>query len=943
MFHNTVKTFCLFTLGCFSTLSVLAVPAQPGPMKFINGNNELTVYLHGDENFHYYTTSDGYLLDYRDDIFTYAYIGADNVIKRLFDGRNHILASDAEHRTATVKSMLKNIDLGAQNHQLSETAAASLDRRRTSTAFTRALPSAQVGLFPGCHFPAKGEQKALVILVEYQDVSFTLDDPLDYFSRLLNEPGFSEYGGTGSARDYFMENSSGQFIPEFDVVGPVRLDNDRRFYGGNSALTGEDVNAHGMVVEACRKIDPDTDFSQYDRDGDGVIDNVFIFFAGRGEASGGPAESIWPHSWNITKAYSDPVMLDGVLLDYYACTNEWTRTRPDGIGTFVHEFSHVMGLPDLYSTGGGSSAFTPGGWSVMDYGPYNNNGCTPPMYSAFERYALGWLDPIVIDKDQNAVLSPISDNVAGIIPTNFPNEFFLVENRQQRGWDTFIPGHGMLVWHVDYVSSVWDRNVVNNNAAHQYVDLIEADGLSTDASRSGDAFPGSEGVTSFTDETDPAMLTWAGKGLGLPFTSISEVGDEITFQVGDGREPISVPLALEPEDVTATSAILRWEKTSARSYRIDFYRKDEEGNPVDLKRFYLDDADDLALTDLTPETFYYYTVRGREDLEMSARSKEIVFFTGHLTIDHFKVEVMNVEDKDILDDGFTASWHPLDDAVSYIINLYTKEPGDPYEEICDFSGMPDLPAGWSTDAALTYGMSVWAGKDVPSLRMNGVKTIESPVFDDDVKTVSFWHRGSSTSDEDRIVVSGLIGGSWTEIGSYPVTTEKGGKTILLDLMPENVKAIKVTFDRKSTGNLAIDDITVRWGARPVDTPVTGFLDREIGNVTEYTVHPLNPGIYFFTVTATDGLLKSNTSDEQVVKVGNPSSVKPLDNENMRWSVEGTVITVYPDEDKRFILMDLTGQVIKAGYGHSTFTLPGGGIFILSIDGCLPVKIMTSNR
>ena len=941
MLHNSLKKLWILAFGSVLCLQGLAVPAQPGPMKFKNGDHEITVYLHGDENFHYYTTADGYLLEYRDDKFSYAAISEDNVLSTVIDGTSEILASDPEYRETSTQTLLEGIDLQRQNKALKDIADLRLNKRVASFSSTRALPSAQVGLFPGCHFPAKGAQKALVILVEYQDVPFTLEDPLDYFSRMLNEPGFCDYDGTGSARDYFIENSSGQFTPEFDVVGPVKLDNDRRYYGGNSTLTGEDLNAHGMVVEACEKIDSYTDFSQYDRDGDGFIDNVFIFFAGRGEASGGPAESIWPHSWNITKAYSEPIMLDGVRLDYYACTNEWTRNRPDGIGTFVHEFSHVMGLPDLYSTNGGTSAFTPGGWSVMDYGPYNNNGCTPPMYSTFERYALGWLSPIVIDKDQNATLPPISDNVAGIIPTNFPNEFFLVENRQQTSWDTFIPGHGMLVWHVDYVASVWDRNTVNNNASHQYVDLMEADGLPSDGTRDGDAFPGTEGVTSFTEETEPAMVTWAGKGLGFPFTNITEIEGEISFTVGKGREPIESPLAFDPQEVTATSATVSWSKTNAAAYRLDLYRKDEDGTIIGLKKFYLGDTDTMILTDLTPETFYYYTVRGCEDLEMSVPSEEIEFYTGHLTIDYFTVETLEIEEDDILEDGFSVSWIPLDDAVSYFFNLYTKEPGNPYEAICNFSEMPELSDGWKTDATLTYGMSVWAGEEVPSLRMNGVKTIESPLFDDCVKSISFWHRGSSTSNDDRIIVKGFVSDEWVELGIYSVATEKGGKTILIEDIKEDVNAVKIIFDPKSSGNLALDDINIRWGARLVDTPVVEFFDKEVGNVTEYTVRPLTSGTYYFTVTATDGTQKSKPSAERSVIVGNPSGLSSINEEICCWSIDGSVLTVKTEENKRFLLADLTGQVIKTGYGPSKTVLPHRGIFILSIDGCRPVKIINT--
>ena len=140
-----------------------------------------------------------------------------------------------------------------------------------------------------------------------------------------------------------------------------------------------------MVIEACRQLNPEIDFSQYDLDNDQYIDNVFIFYAGQGEASGGSSDCVWPHSWEVEIAeMGSQHIFDNVHLNRYACSNEWELSalgygyRPVGIGTFIHEFSHVMGLPDLDSTQYVEDTFTPGAWSVMDYGPYNNYGCTPP-------------------------------------------------------------------------------------------------------------------------------------------------------------------------------------------------------------------------------------------------------------------------------------------------------------------------------------------------------------------------------------------------------------------------------------------------------------------------------------------------------------------------------------------------------------------------------------
>jgi len=521
----------------------------------------------GDEFHHFYLSEDGYLLVNDNETFYYADV--DDAGRPV---RSGIEASDPQSRSAEAERYLSAVDM--------DRVLASMENRRR-LGVTRRAARRGPGLFPGAHFPATGEQKAIVILVEYSDVDMSLDEPLDYFSRMLSQEGFSDYGGTGSARDYFIECSHGLFVPEFDVFGPVRLPNTRAYYGAND-FYGDDVRPADMIIEACQALDDEVDFSEYDRDGDGFIDNVFVFYAGAGEASGGPATSVWPHSWNVMAATATPYLFDGVQLDRYACTNEWVGHRPDGVGTFIHEFSHVIGLPDLYATSY-TSSFTPGSWSALDSGPYNNNGCTPPLYSAFERYSLGWLEPVEIDGPVSATLLPISENVAGIIRTGDDNEYFLLENRQQAGWDAYIPGHGMLVWHIDYDADVWEQNIVNNKSTHQYVDIEEADDSRTDKSRAGDAFPGTANVTSLTDDTRPSTLTWDGQRLDRPITGIAESeAGIITFDVLGGSALPASTAADEADEVGVDGFTARWQAADPDSeYVLSVYTK---GQNSDLSR-----------------------------------------------------------------------------------------------------------------------------------------------------------------------------------------------------------------------------------------------------------------------------------------------------------------------------------------------------------------------
>ncbi|MDE7159851.1 MAG: M6 family metalloprotease domain-containing protein [Muribaculaceae bacterium] len=386
-------------------------------------------------------------------------------------------------------------------------------------------------------FPAKGEGRALVVLVEYKDVKFDCEDPHDYFSRMLNEEGFKDYGATGSVRDFFIENSMGQFKPQFDVFGPLTLEYNRIHYGKNTAW-GDDAAPEEMAIEACRQLDDIIDFNDYDQDGDGFIDNIFVFYAAKGENSGGSAGTVWPHSADISDLRDDIFEFDGVRLNHYACSNETMETysgeRPDGIGTFIHEFSHVLGLPDLYSTVY-NNAFTPGEWSTLDTGPYNNEGRTPPYYSAYERFALGWLQPEHLSAGTHTLEAVNESNHAYFVPTDSPDEYFLLECRVRKGYDRYIPGEGMLVWHVDYDETAWYENTVNNERNHQRVDLVEADNRQTGATRPGDAFPGTSGIRSFAQTTLPAFESWQGKWVGFELSDISFNGRTVTFTVtGEG-------------------------------------------------------------------------------------------------------------------------------------------------------------------------------------------------------------------------------------------------------------------------------------------------------------------------------------------------------------------------------------------------------------------------
>ena len=514
--YNSYILFSLLFLQIIFGISLNAKVAKPGLITAQQPDGSLiNIRLEGNEQNKAAYSEDGFLLTYDSEGF-YVIATTDENGNLVSSGIRQI---NPETRNSGTIKFLQSIDRTGVTE--------ALKSHRTKNKLNTRGP----GLFSDPCVPM-GKQKGLAILVQFDDLEFTIEDPKDHFYRMLNEENFSDGGATGSARDYYIENSGGLFYPEFDVYGPVTLDKSYTYYGENNTW-GEELNSPRMISEACALINDEVDFSEYDLNGDGYVEMVYVFYAGYGEADGGPSNSVWPHSWSLTEGIGWPLMKDDVYIDTYACSNElqFGSNKPDGIGSFVHEYGHVIGLPDLYNTSYSSGPFTPGFYDAMDAGSYNNNSHTPPNFSSFERYALDWLEPIVIDSETEIELLPLGENNrAYILPTENENEFFLFENRQRTGNDAFIPGEGMLVWHIDFVQEVWDYNEVNNDAKHQHVDIIEADGKRNYRTSDGDTFPGAAGITELTPFSEPTYMTWSDTCPAFSIREISEDGDIIRFK-----------------------------------------------------------------------------------------------------------------------------------------------------------------------------------------------------------------------------------------------------------------------------------------------------------------------------------------------------------------------------------------------------------------------------
>ena len=376
----------------------------------------------------------------------------------------------------------------------SEVSRRRIVRNRQNSRFARRQPG-RINLAP----------RGIVILVNYADVSFEPSNDLAQMQEMLNGDHYTYEGATGSARQYFRDQSDGQYVPQFDVVGPVTLDKNRAYYGTNSG-SSLDVNAAQMVIDACLKADQaGVDFSLYDNDKDGEIDFVFILFADKGEADGGSAECIWPHNWNVRTGAKKTCMVDGLYVNNYACCAEKNgRTdKRTGIGTFCHEFGHVIGLPDYYDTRSGtnySNHLTPRYWNIMDLGNYLNGSKTPAGYSVYDKYYLGWLTPTNLGTaEQQVTLLPVNQpgyvtyqvtSSGSLVPARTEQKVYYIECRQKTGWDAYLPGHGMLVWQVNYSTSAWTSNTPNNTAYAPRFTLLSASGSTTGLSTANDPFPG---------------------------------------------------------------------------------------------------------------------------------------------------------------------------------------------------------------------------------------------------------------------------------------------------------------------------------------------------------------------------------------------------------------------------------------------------------------------
>lgn len=469
----------------------------------------------------------------------------------------------AYRTTATDENVFEAFDLEAQKP------AAAARRARTEQGRVARLARVKNSLkgaddkmrgLGGDHITYKGVKKGLVVLVDFKNKKFADGHDLEYYKNVINGKDFTdeEEGYVGSVRDYFLAQSNGQFELDFDVVGPVTMSKNYGYYGGDSQYQKDD-KVYEMIKEASDAIQDQVNLKDYDWDGDGEADQVFFLYAGLGQASGGSAGTIWPHESELRYWPCGVLSYSTGKINTYACANELqpetqgsSRYISAGIGTICHEFSHCLGFADMYDTTGGGG-YGMSVFDVMDQGSYNGNGFVPCNYTAFERIYAGWVEPIELDVPATVKdMKSVSDYGRPFIMYNYKNtnEYFLMENRQNTGWDEGLYGsNGLLIVHVNYVPSRWINNSVNSSKEKiQCCTVVNADGsreISNTLSLQGDLYPyESKGVTmnnEFTDDSEPASKLYNKNtdnsyALGIPITQIKRSKGSISFLVCGGDD-----------------------------------------------------------------------------------------------------------------------------------------------------------------------------------------------------------------------------------------------------------------------------------------------------------------------------------------------------------------------------------------------------------------------
>lgn len=839
---NLKKKFFAVALSLFCAGQLMAVPAFPGKMvaKQADGTT-ITIQKLGDEHYHMTVTEDGYPLLYNAATRNYEY--AELTEQGLVSSR--IVAAPASQRDTRAKAYLGRLDKAAMMQIAEKQFAAAVAKFNAESVAAKKSAAANKANGPQrvriSDVPTLGKQKVLNILVEFSNRKFSMEDPKAYYDKFFHEKGFSENGAHGSVHDFYSEGSGYNYDPDIDCYGPVQVSGTYQSYAGSDGTE----SAYKMIQEACRLLyQQGVDLSPYDTDGDGKVDNVYVIYAGYGQADSNVPNTIWPHSWNLSLAGQE-ITLGKVKVDRYATSQELNgqSSKPVGIGTFVHEFGHVLGLADHYNTVNSASSNTPGSWDLMCSGSYNNDQNCPPTFSAFERHSLGWINLTELDPATTDTLVTVpaleDQNFAYRVSiSGKDNEYFIIENRQQKGWDQYLPGHGILVWHLDEDQRIWDANSPNNDPNHPRVDIIEADRRNTFSGDAGDPFPGSSGVTSFE------FNGWYDRNVfGFAYVDETE-GADARFLLTGSNYRLDNP-EVTVSNVRGRSAQVTWSKVKyAKSYNVALM---QNGEVVESSST----TDNVVeFSDLQPMTEYTAVVQAALS-DYVSDSVKVKFTTTELAFDECKVNATGATN--ITDNSFTANWEAVKNAQQYSVTLYERSMNGETDLTCGFdNGVKDLPEGWTTSATTTSGS--YYGEAKPSLRMNvDGMYLTMCVKGTKVKRLKFWRR--SSNDACKIVVDEFVNGQWTLVGD--TLQPKAANKAVENMAINDADSVRISV-RVPKGYVLIDDVSLTYNYEVTNPLKTVEVE---GNKTYFNFTDLdNSVLYAYSVIARNGDVSSISSD-----------------------------------------------------------------------------------
>lgn len=560
---NLKKSLIALCASALATGSMLAVPAKPGrPLSYTQTDGTtIQVSMVGDEFRHSFVTADGLTVaQAADGDFYYSTAAGISAT------RAHNPASRSAAETSWIADNAQSLTLSASKP--------SKARRNASAKKTPQVPGT-------------GSPKIPILLVQYTDKK--MSNTKDAFTQVYDT-------GSKSVKQYFKDQSRGKFTPQFDLYGIYTLSSNRATYGGNDS-NGDDKGVAKMVAEACQMAQKEgINWKDYDNDGDGQCDVVIVVYAGVGEAQayGVVPNAVWPCQWQLSDAaqFGDgpgKLTYGGVGIDKFAVFNEVrgysdSGKQIDGIGTFCHEFSHCLGLPDFYDTQYSGKYFGMGNWSLLDGGCYNDDGDTPCGYTAYEKDFMGWMKLDTPEPNTQYSLKAIDNAEATalkVVNDKDANEYYVLENRQLEGWDAYLPSHGLQVTHVTFSQSAWDQNCVNDYSL-QRMTLIPADnqlkmsgGAADESNMKGDLYP-YNGNNQLTDTSTPAAKVNTGTYMSKPITEITDNDGVVSFWFMKEAMAKGTPQLTDFTDMTSNSFTANWTKCpNVKSYTLSVRNADK--------------------------------------------------------------------------------------------------------------------------------------------------------------------------------------------------------------------------------------------------------------------------------------------------------------------------------------------------------------------------------